>query len=121
MADAGKLKLSDKVSTHVNPLKRNNGTTLEELYGSQMADATVLQVLRMEAGIPDFEDAEGKSDIDSNALHSDGEVFPPYAWMRAASAQKAICSPGSCSYYSSNSYEVAGLLVSAVQKPNADW
>lgn len=122
MVDAGKIKLTDKVSTYVNPfLKRNNATTLEDLYGSQIADATVLQVLRMEAGIPDFESAEGASDIDSAALHSHGEVFPPYAWMRAASAQKAICNPGACSYYSSNSYEVAGLLVAAVQKPNADW
>merc|ERR1719454_2052613 len=66
MADAGKIKLSDKVSTYVNPfLKRNNGTTLEELYGSQMADATTLQILRMEAGLPDFEDARGSSSIDS--------------------------------------------------------
>merc|ERR1719456_562196 len=83
MVDAGKLKLSDKVSTYVNPfLKRNNGTTLEDLYGSQMADATVLQVLRMEAGIPDFEGSRNKPNVDSEALHSHGTVFPPYSWMR---------------------------------------
>jgi len=121
MVDAGKVKLDDKLSTYVNPfLKRNNGTTLEDLYGSEMADATVLNVLRMEAGIPDFESASGSSNIDSQALNSHGEVFPPYAWMRAA-AGNAVCTPGSCSYYSSNSYEVAGLLLTALQNPNGDW
>jgi CubicO group peptidase (beta-lactamase class C family) len=119
MADAGKLKLSDKVSTYVDPyLQRNNGTTLEQLYGSDIAQATVLQVLRMEAGIPDF---EGRGDtMDNVALTSHGEVFPPYAWMRAT-PQKAVCSPGACSYYSSTSYEVAGLVLAAVQKPNGDY
>lgn len=119
MADAGKLKLSDKVSTYVDPyLKRNNGTTLEQLYGAGLAEATVLQVIRMEAGIPDF---EGRADnIDNEALHSDGEVFPPYSWMRAA-AGRAVCSPGACSSYSSTSYEVAGLLLAAVQKPGGDY
>jgi CubicO group peptidase (beta-lactamase class C family) len=122
LADAGKIKTSDKVSTYVNPfLKRNNGTTLEELYGSQMADATILQVLRMEAGIPDFENAMGSSSIDTQALNSDGEVFTPYAWMRAAASQAAVCNPGACSFYSSNSYEVAGLLLTALQKPDGDW
>merc|ERR1712242_390078 len=75
----------------------------------------------MEAGIPDFEDAGGSSSIDSRALASEGEVFPPYAWMRAAAAQQAICDPGACSFYSSNSYEVAGLLLTALQKPDGDW
>jgi len=119
MADEGKLKLSDKVTTYINPfLKRNNGTTLEELYGSQISEATVLQVLRMEAGIPDFED-RGGIDVDNQALYSDGQVFPPYAWMRAVRSPK--CSPGACSYYSSTSYEVAGLLIAAIQKPDGDW
>lgn len=122
MADAGKINIRDKVSPYVNPyLKRNNGTTLEELYGSQMADATILHVLRMEAGIPDFEHAKGGGDIDSDALNSDGQVFPPYAWMRAASNQSAICNPGNCSFYSSNSYEVAGVLLAALQNPAGDW
>merc|ERR1712232_192676 len=93
--------------------------TLKQLYGSDLAEATVLQVLRMEAGIPDF---EGRGDtIDNVALHSDSEVFPPYAWMQAAAAQNAVCSPGACSSYSSTSYEVAGLLLAAIQNPAGDY
>jgi len=122
MADAGKIKLSDKVSTYVDPfLKRNDGKTLEELYGSEMNDATILQVLRMEAGLPDFEGAAGGGSIDNKALESDGQVFSPYAWMQAASSNSPPCSPGSCSFYSSNSYEVAGLLLAAVQNPDGNW
>lgn len=120
MVDAGKIKLTDKVSTHVDPyLKRNNGTTLEELFPGT-GDATVLHVLRMEAGLPDFESASGSSTIDTQALESHGEVFTPYAWMRAAAGQ-AVCSPGTCSFYASNSYLIAGLLAAAVQKPDGDW
>merc|ERR1719498_1031875 len=123
MADAGKIKLDDKVTTYVNPyLKRNNGTTLEELWGANMTDATVLQVIRMEAGIPDFEFSQETNDtIDYEALMSHGEVYPPYAWMRAAADQPAACAPGECSMYSSTAYEVAGLLVAAVQNPNGDY
>merc|ERR1712048_514069 len=75
----------------------------------------------MEAGLPDFESASGSSDIDSAALHNIGEVFSPYAWMTAASNQSAVCNPGNCSFYSSNSYEVAGLVLTAVQQPDGDW
>jgi len=122
MADAGKFKMTDKVSKYVDPyLKRNNGTTLEDLYGTEISEATILHVLRMEAGLPDFEGAAGGGSIDTQALHSHGEVFPPYAWMRAASSQQLVCSPGTCSFYSSNSYEVAGLLLAAVQNPSGDW
>jgi len=41
--------------------------------------------------------------------------------MDAAASNQPPCSPGSCSFYSSNSYEVAGLLVAAVQNPDGDW
>jgi CubicO group peptidase (beta-lactamase class C family) len=117
MVDAGKLKLEDKVSQHVDPfLKRNNGTTLEDLFGSQVAEASVLQLLRMEAGLPDL----GTHDkLNTAALNSHGQVFSPYAWMRGY--PKTVCSPGACSYYSSVSYIVAGLLVTSVQKPTGDW
>lgn len=123
LADAGKVKLDDKVSTYVNPyLKRNNGTTLEELWGANMTDATVLQLIRMEAGIPDFEFSKETHDsIDSEALMSHGKVYPPYAWMRAAADQPAACAPGECSMYSSTGYEVAGLLLAAVQNPDGDY
>lgn len=122
MADAGKFKLSDKAVTYIDPfLKRNNGTTLEELFGPQISNATILHLLRMEAGLPDFESARGGSDIDTRALNSHGEVFPPYAWMRGAALTPKICDPGACSFYASNSYEVAGLLLAAVQKPDGDW
>merc|ERR1719246_112519 len=122
LVDAGKIKLSDKASTYVNPfLKRNNGTTLEELYGSQIANATVLHLLRMEAGLPDFEDARGQAAIDDAAKYSHGEVFSPYDWMHAAALFDAVCNPGNCSFYASNSYEVAGLVLAAVQQPSGDW
>ena len=41
--------------------------------------------------------------------------------MQAAASTQAVCDPGTCSYYSSTSYEVAGLVLAAVQKPDGDW
>merc|ERR1711966_581443 len=81
--------------------------------GSQ---ATVLQLLRMEAGLPDLSTHDK---LDTAALNSHGEVFSPYAWMRDGA--KMICQPGTCSYSSSVSYIVAGLLIASVQNPTGDW
>jgi CubicO group peptidase (beta-lactamase class C family) len=74
----------------------------------------------MEAGIPDFE-GRGGINVDDQALYSDGQVFPPYAWMRGGASHSVPCAPGDCSYYSSTSYEVAGLLIAAIQNPQGDW
>jgi hypothetical protein len=62
-----------------------------------------------------------KDDIDARALASKGEEFPPWAWIRASADQGLACDPGTCSIYSSTSYEVAGILLAALQSPEGNY
>jgi len=129
LADEKKVSWSDKASKYIDPfLRRNNGTTLEALYGATMANATVLDLIRMSAGIPDYELANSSGKMadpcDTEVLTYPDRLYSPYWWMRYASNTskgEPVCAASTCSAYSSTSYEVAGLLVAAVMYPNGDW
>jgi len=129
LADNGKVSLTDKASKYIDPfLQRNNGTTLEALFGQATSKATVLDVIRMAAGIPDFElaNSTGKhaDPCDTEVLTHGDRIYPPYFWMRYASNMSnktPLCAPSTCTGYSSTSYEVAGLLLAALQHPDGDW
>jgi len=192
LIDQGKIKASDLAYTHIDPyLRANNGTELKELFGPAIHNATVLDLIRMSAGIPDFE--AGSRDADM--LQEGSRVWPVYDNIRYAAAyqkehggtckvaddcdcgqlpwftnafcegkqqkcmkagpyigclgkpngfslpggwvcwnkmrvgfcptKKAssplVCAPGTCNFYSSTSYEVAGLLLAAVGVPEGEY
>lgn len=118
LIDAGRLRREDKLHTYIDPyLQRNAGTTLAELYGSDANNSTVLQILRMSAGIPDFENGDVDADILAHASRS----WSPYEFMQRAKAFPMPCKPGECSAYSSTSFELAGLLLAALQNPSGNW
>jgi len=194
LIDQGKIKASDPAHQHIDPyLQKNNGTTMAELFGEEVRNATVMDLIRMTAGIPDFE----AGPRDQNILNAGDKVWPVYDNIRyAASYQKEyggscktaddcdsenlplltkaycipkvnkcikagpyigcfgkpdgthlpgpegwtcyhnsrvascrtkkpskalICEPGKCGYYSSAGYELAGLLVAAVETPQKPY
>lgn len=142
LVDAKVIGAGDRASKYVDPyLRRSNGTTLEKLFGRAAANATVLDIIRMAGGIPDFESTSSDpSVIDpyDNMLLAEGDrIWEPYAFIRHAAEQPIegpsvghlYCNPeqngiegtpGRCQVYSSTSFEVAGLLLAAVTGVD-DW
>jgi len=192
LIEKGIVKADDRACKHINPyLKAQNGTTLEELFGPRVANATVLDLIRMSAGIPDYErgtrdrdilrggnqawsvydnlwyaaayekqfggQCESAEDCDCGHLHPgsgvicdktgkqciktswhvgclnqpDGTVLDGgwVCWDSAAfnfcpsknGSSGTVCAAGTCSSYSSTSFEVAGLLIAAVATPGRPY
>ncbi|CAK0889785.1 unnamed protein product [Prorocentrum cordatum] len=192
LIDQGKIKASDRAHIHIDPyLRANNGTELKELFGPEVHNATVLDLIRMSAGIPDFE----AGSRDAYILQEGSRVWPVYDNIRYAAAYQEeyggtckaaedcdcgqlpplakafceprqekcmkvgqylgclgrpngfplpggwvcwnkmrvgfcptrvkssplVCAPGACSFYSSASYELAGLLIAAVGVPDGKY
>jgi len=122
LIDNGDLKEDTNLCELVNPyLTSQNQTTLDDLYGSDICTATVLQVIQMQAGIKDFEDDYS---FDQESLHNGTYQDYPYDSMHFASKLSKgslTCKPGECACYSSTSYEVAGLILMAAKYQNQSW
>lgn len=133
LIDAGKVRGDDPCAQYIDPfLERNNGTTTAEIFGPAVLNATVLDLVRMSAGIPDFESTpqgspQGNS-YDKEVLEHGRRVWPPYGSIRFSASMpwpgpggKLYCYPGTCGAYSSTSYQLAGLLLAALQVPGGNW
>jgi len=135
LIDQGKLKASDKVSSIVDPYFKAHGKPpLADIFGEEINSATVLQLIRMNAGIRDFEDSY---ELDSLVLGKGNEYWNiAYDAMNFSVSQKNIqagskykgvgsgplyCKPGSCTAYSSTSFIVAGLVLVAKLQPEKEW
>merc|ERR1711871_1694998 len=80
-----------------------------------------LQLIRMSAGIPDFEPIKdgAKSWVDSKLLSHGFHDFSPHWLLRKAAGilgpnQTMLCDPGTCSAYSSTSINLAGMVLASV-------
>jgi len=138
LVDQGKIKIDDKASKYIDPwLQKQNGTTLENIFGNAISKATVLDLIRMSAGIPDFEGVGvgGTDEFDDDVLKA-GKSNPfdaaHYSATHCPTSSRApncqtsagpslYCEPGDCSGYSSTSYQVAGMLLTSVLQPEASW
>jgi len=122
LIDNGIVNRSTPLCDLVNPyLIAHNRTALDKLYGKSICDATVLDVIRMQAGIKDFED---DYKFDRESLHAGIFQDYPFESMKFASDignGTLTCKPGTCSAYSSTSYEVAGLILMAALYPDKEW
>jgi hypothetical protein len=127
LIDAGKLNATDKVAMIVDPyLEAHGKPSLADFFGEAVSNATVLEVIRMGAGIRDFEDS---FDFDTWVLGNGSKFWDyPYDAMRFAvshdntkGGSPLICNPGNCTAYSSTSYEVAGLVLVATLAPSVAW
>merc|ERR1712176_325432 len=72
LVDQGYVQKDDKAYTHIDPyLQKMVGYRLQDYFGEKINEATVLDLIRMSAGIRDFEDSYS---FDQKVL-SDGWSF----------------------------------------------
>lgn len=121
LMEQGVLSLDDPISKHVDPiLTAKNGTSMTDLFGSQAADVTVGDLLRMQSGLADFDTPT----LDDDILTHGDEEWPPYAILRAAAGSTPPINfpPGSQTEYSSTNYVLAGLVLLAHDADaGSDW
>jgi len=130
LIDQGKVKSTDKVSSIVDPyLKAQGQKSLAGFFGETIGDATVLELIRMGAGIRDFED-DYTFDQWCLAPGNSTKFWKDYpyqtmSWSASPPNTKGggplYCNPGQCTAYSSTSFEVAGLVLAAVLNPSEPW
>ena len=89
LVELGLLELDDRIPQHIDPfLMRENGTTLEALYGEEINNVTVRMLLQMRSGLKEYNDAVIKkytvdypqwdiSPYDYLAIIDNTFVFPP--------------------------------------------
>jgi len=130
LIDQGKVKGTDKISSIIDPyLKAQGQQSMAGFFGEAIGDATVLELIRMGAGIRDFEDDYG---FDQWALAPGNSTkfwkdypYQAMSWSASSPNNKGdgplYCNPGQCTAYSSTSFEVAGLVLAAVLAPNEPW
>lgn len=131
LIDQDRINVNDKLHKFLDPyLQKHGKPTMEQYFGEKIKKATILDVIKMSAGIRDFEDDYS---FDVNTL-SDGYHFwdYPYEAIKFSLSEsnikagkgtgKLVCEPNSgCTSYSSTSYEVAGLLLTALLQPDSEW
>lgn len=134
LVDSGRLAADDKVEDVLDPyLKAMGKPTMRQYFGDEIAAATVVDVLRMAAGIRDFEDdfSFDKWVLGNGSI---GKVMQDYPYDAMAfsvsdgnikaggGSGPLICETGgNCTAYSSTSYDVAGLILAAVLQPEKSW
>ena len=120
LVDAGKVRLNDKASEHVDSVldAMRAGTSLVSLFGPKAASVTVGHLLSMGSGIGDFD----VPTFDHKILTSGSSVHAPLGILDYVSSFRApagcrtfnctfVCEPGSCTSYSSTNYVLAGLVL----------
>lgn len=130
MIDQGLVKANDKAYTYIDPyLARHGKPPLAAIFGEEIHNSTVLELVDMSAGIRDF---EASYDFDNRVL-ADGDRWWDYPFeamnwsvsevniAAGGGNDTLLCQPGTCIAYSSTSYEVAGLLLASVLQPDKPW
>jgi CubicO group peptidase (beta-lactamase class C family) len=115
--EEGLLDLEDPISMHLDPiLDCMNGTSVEALFGTDTAGATIKQLIGMESGLPDYPD-----DLITYLTLSNQPVSPiDYIyWTKKTSVcdneackmHRSHCTPGKCVSYSGIGIIFAGFIV----------
>jgi CubicO group peptidase (beta-lactamase class C family) len=119
LVEAGKMSLNDSAASHIDwALQRMNGTTLTGIFGPKAANVTIGQLISMRSGIGDYDvpDLDHATLLNGSAVHSPLE--PLYAVAAFTAPDNCLtndctwtCDPGSCTYYSSTNFLLAGLAL----------
>ena len=110
--ERGKLTLDEPIYTIIDPwLRKVNGTTLRKLWGKEVEVVSARQVIQMASGFQDFE-VEPHLRLLQNA-YPDSDLDNPInavAWTN----KTFFFPPGYAAVYSSFNFEIAGLLLAAL-------
>ncbi len=140
LVENGALDFNASVSSVLEPLLRHwVNKSWPELFRDDVpharewaANMTIGQLVSMRSGLSDV--AMRSSEVVNRTLiqhpHTRWTPLQFIEWT-TGSAQPFVCKPGSCSYYSSTGFQVAGLVLLAVQQretaerhvttPNGTW
>lgn len=132
LIDQGLVKGDDKAYTILDPYFAEMGQpSMADIFGEGIKNATVLSLIRMSAGIRDFED---DYTFDQEVLSNGTKFWDNYPFdamefsvsdlnVKAGGFDGPLICPagGNCTSYSSTSYDVAGLLLTAVLQSQSSW
>lgn len=132
LIDQGLVHADDKADAILDPyLARMGKPSMEEYFGEGIKNATVLSLVRMGAGVRDFED---DFSFDKWTLGNGSKWWGAYPYdamdfsvsprnvAKGGGEGPLICpAGGNCTAYASTSFLVAGLLLTAVLEPEKAW
>ena len=130
LVNKGKISLQDKLPHLVDPffakVKPFNFSTCEDLWGPEVYNVTVRDLLAMQSGVPDFDTAKGHgtmTDSFRETVYANPHTnFPPYKlfnvpWVHTGSL---VMTPGTRTKYSSTNFMLLGLIAAQAYDSN-DW
>jgi D-alanyl-D-alanine carboxypeptidase len=118
LVDAGRIGLDDKALPLLDTIwTRLNGTSIANVFGQQMREVTVRQLLQMRSGIPDFDTMASRG---YQFQHPDQDLGPVESMSFITQGRTFDCQPGTCGSYSSSNYELLGLIL-AQEAGSASW
>mmetsp|Transcript_31956 Transcript_31956/g.38629 ORF Transcript_31956/g.38629 Transcript_31956/m.38629 type:complete len:460 (-) Transcript_31956:39-1418(-) len=127
--DQGLFTLDSKIPPLVDPLLKamadknphQNFTTLEELFGEEVNEVTIRDMLAMQSGIPDFDTAQPKGRYPTDSLRADLYAHPHHLytptqlmdvpWVRKGHLEKPPGPHGGVFRYSSTNFLILGLIL----------
>ena len=113
LVEKGIFLLEHSVSDLVDRyLMKFNGTTLVSLFGSNITLVTVRNLLAMRSGLPDYDNSKFRKFQMKNPTYE----ITPFDILHMC-PKKFICAPGSCGWFSSTNYILAGLIIAAHTGP----
>lgn len=100
---------------HANATVKYTWSTMSDLFGSQVMDVTIKQLLQHRSGIPDFDTLAARAVQTSHPT----ETMDPLTILNQINGLPLDFAPGSCGKYSSTGYVIVGLLLA--QYMDTSW
>jgi CubicO group peptidase (beta-lactamase class C family) len=132
LVDQGVIKLDDAVPDHIDPFIRKmkasdpsqNFSSLADLWGPEVADVKVIDLLGMTSGVPDYDTASPSGRGHGDTFRADAYAHPNRSYSPAqlvsvpwCATGKLLFPPGRCdrlrygNCYSSTNFVLLGLLL----------
>jgi len=107
-AESGKLSLDDRASTWLDPvMSRLWSITMQQLWGAQVEEVRVRDLLGMTSGFHDYDDFF----LEHFTLAFSADDAGPLIYIRSSARQGFLCKPRTCASYSGANYVLLGLVL----------
>jgi CubicO group peptidase (beta-lactamase class C family) len=112
LVDSGQMNLDHKLPVLVDEfLHRSMNTSIEKLWGAgPIVNVTLGQILSMRSGVQDYNDTY----LWEITMEHPQRDITPFDFVRMVD-KSFVCLPGSCGYYSSINFILAGFVLAQHQ------